>query len=161
MPLFSAAPVHISALDIDLLFETAEVAAEQLPVAPLAAVYAEVTACPDDTRWAAVATAATRGLRRAAAAAAVVALGIPRRHHPPVGGGSVGRCRRVGPPRVCPRSPPTRLHRRWSRDRRPRPDPCGGGRPRNCLGAVVCLPRGSGGGSGGGAADAGGGGDDC
>jgi len=108
----NVAPVHISASDIDLLFETAEVAAEQLPVASLAAVYAGVTACPDDTRWAAVMTADTLGWRRAAAAAAMVALKIPRCRHPPEGGGGVGRRRCVGPPRVCPRPSPTCLRRR-------------------------------------------------
>jgi len=111
--------VHISASDIDLLFETAEVAAGQLPAASLAAVYAGGTACPDDTRSAAVATPATRGRRRGAAAAAVVALGIPRRHSPALGGGGVGRRLRVGPPRVCPRPTPTCLRRRWSDGRRP------------------------------------------
>jgi len=115
----SVAPVHISASDIDLLFETAEVAAGQLPAASLAAVYAGGTACPDDTRSAVVATPATRGRRRAAAAAAVLALGIPRRHRPPLGGGGVGRRLRVGPPRVCPRPPPTCLRRRWSDGRGP------------------------------------------
>ena len=127
----SVAPVHISASDIDLLFETAEVAAGQLPAASLAAVYAGGTACPDDTRSAVVATPATRGRRRAAAAAAVVAQGIPRRHRPPLDGGGVGRRLRVGPPRVCPRPPPTCLRRRWSDGRGP-PSPAVaevGGRP--------------------------------
>jgi len=109
----SVVPVNILASDSDLLFETTEVAAEHLPAASLAAVYAGGTACPDDTRSAAVATPATRGRRRAAAAAAVVALGIRRRHRPSLGGGSVGCRLRVGPPRICPRPPPTRLRRRW------------------------------------------------
>jgi len=109
----SVEPVHISASDIDLLFETADVAAKQLPVALLAAVYAGVTACPDDTRLAAVMTAATLSWRRAASAAARVALGIPRCSRPPIGGDGVGRRRRVGPLRVRPLSSPTCLRRRW------------------------------------------------